>query len=143
MDNDNYNLFNNMPISEKLARELTPQALAFVGDAVHSLYVRTQIVKIFDAKSNLLHKKTSEQVKASAQSSKIEEILPILTEDEIYIFKRGRNTKTSNIAKNAKLVDYKRATGFEALLGYLFLSGKYNRLQEILKICEEKQNATN
>ena len=131
---------NTNPISESKARELSPQVMAFVGDAVHTLYIRTKLAETSTAKSHTLHLKTSKEVKASAQAHKMEIIFPSLTEDEHYIFKRGRNAKTGAPAKNASMIDYRIASGFEALLGYLYLTGKYERLLEILKLSEVKDN---
>ena len=131
---------NTNPISESKARELSPQVMAFVGDAVHTLYIRTKLAETSTAKSHTLHLKTSKEVKASAQAHKMEIIFPSLTEEEQYIYKRGRNAKTGAPAKNASMIDYRIASGFEALLGYLYLTGKYERLLEILKLSEVKDN---
>ena len=120
------------PIDEMTVRNMSPVSLAFVGDAVYSLYIRTFYTKNSTAKAGELHKLASQMVKAEAQSNTMAQIEEFLTEDEIYIFKRGRNAKTTNSAKNATLIQYKRATGFETLIGYLFLIGNLTRLEELL-----------
>ena len=81
-----------------------------------------------------MHERVTNFVKASGQSNFISKLLPLLSSEELQVFKRARNHKTLSQSKNANIVDYKRATGLEALLGYLYLSGKYDRLNEILKI---------
>ena len=105
--------------------------LAFVGDAVHTLYIREKF-----ATDNLtagkLHKLCSSYCKASAQSQALEKILPELTEDEKEVVRKARNAKTHDAPKNAELVDYKRATSFEALMGYLYLENKKERLLNLL-----------
>lgn len=133
-----YDVLNVNPMTEQKARECNPQVLAFVGDAVHTLFIRTKLCESSTAKSNALHKMTSLHVKASAQAEKIERIFDRLSEDEQYIYKRGRNAHTGATAKNATVVEYRKASGFETLLGYLYLTGKYERLKEILDFSEEE-----
>ncbi len=127
-------------LDEKTARKSNPQMLAFIGDAVFSLYVRTEICLKNNVKTNELHKLSTDYVKASGQSDFMESLLPNLNEFEMEVYKRARNYKTANIAKNAKVNDYKRATGLEALLGYLFLCGKNERLNEILRMLNKGEN---
>lgn len=119
--------------SEDDAKQLSSIALAFVGDAVYSLYVRQKLVEISDSKTGELNKISSEVVCAKAQSKRIIQLLPILTEEEIAIFKRARNAKKGAKAKNASVVEYNNATGFEAVLGYLYLTGDNQRLEYILE----------
>ena len=128
------NLFNFDILSEEEAKLKNPQVLAFIGDAVYSLYIRNLIVLNNEGKSGELHKLTTTFVKAKSQSDTIEKILPILTEKEQDIFRRGRNYKTQSVAKNSSIQEYHRATGFKAVLGYLYLSGQFERINEILKI---------
>ena len=123
----------NLTVQE--AKNLNPQVLAFVGDSVYTLFVRTMLAEKFDVKSGKLHTLANEYVKAGGQSDALEKILEILTEDELAIFKRARNYKTHSVAKNANVIDYKRATGFEAVVGYIYLIGNYERLNQILTIC--------
>lgn len=138
MENEILNL--EKKLDEKTARKSNPQMLAFIGDAVFSLYVRTEICLKNNVKANELHKLSTDYVKASGQSDFMESLLPNLNELEMEVYKRARNYKTANIAKNAKVNDYKRATGLEALLGYLFLCGKNERLNEILRMLNKGEN---
>lgn len=128
------NLFDFEIVSEQEARVKNAQVLAFIGDAVYSLYVRNYIALHNDGKSGELHKLSTKFVKAKSQSEVIEKLLPIFTEAEMSVFKRGRNYKTQSVAKNSSVQEYHRATGFEAVLGYLYLSGQMERLNEILKM---------
>ena len=128
-----YDIFNKGDIiSEEQAKQLNPLVLAFVGDAVHSLYVRKRFSLDHTFKTNLLQKCTSNVVRASAQSKQLEYIKDMLTEDEADIVRRARNAKSNNVAKNSTLSDYKRSTSFEALIGYLYLIGKFDRVIELL-----------
>lgn len=123
----------NNGLTELEAKNLNMQSLAFVGDSVHTLFVRTKLMLSNDAKSGQLHTLANKFVKADGQSSAIDELLKILTEAEQEIYKRARNYKTQNIAKNAKLSEYKKATGFEAVLGYLYLTNQKERLMLLLE----------
>ena len=133
----------NLPImEEKDARNLDPQVQAFVGDGVYSLYTRHKIFMDEKSKGKNLHSQVTSFVKAKGQSNFIAKIQPILTDTEMAVFKRARNHKTLSQAKNQNIVDYKRATGLEALLGYLYLSGQTTRLNELLEfsVGEESEN---
>ncbi len=114
------------------ARNLSPVVLAFVGDAVYSLYVREKLVLGTDFKTGTLQKLSSRQVSAKGQSELIERLLPALTEEEADIFRRGRNAKKSTRSKHASVGEYNRSTGFEALIGYLYLTGRHERIEELL-----------
>jgi len=114
------------------ANNLSPIVLAFVGDAVYSLYVRERLTFGSDYKSGELNKLATKEVNATAQSEFINQIMPMLTEEELAIFKRARNAKKANKAKHASVSDYNSATGFEAVLGYLYLIGDNERLNFIL-----------
>ena len=113
-------------------REMNPSKLAYIGDAIYEAFVRTYLVSQFKEPMHKLHKRTVEFVRAGAQSKALQSILPILGEDELYIVKRGRNAKSANIPSSADMIEYRRATAFESLLGYLYLSGRYERLYEIM-----------
>ncbi|MBQ8526416.1 MAG: Mini-ribonuclease 3 [Clostridia bacterium] len=115
-------------------RDISPLSLAYIGDAVYEVYVRTHIMKDVNLPVNKLHKTATGYVKAKAQSDIILAIAGSLTEEETAVFKRGRNAHSYTSAKNADIVDYRRATGFEALIGYLYLSGNTARLEEIIKL---------
>ncbi len=114
-------------------RTYSPLVLAHIGDGIYDMIIRTIVVAKGNNHPNKLHKKTSQLVKASAQSAMIELILLELSEEELKIYKRGRNAKSSTVAKNATMVDYRRATGFEALMGYLYLQGRLTRIVDLIK----------
>jgi len=128
-------MFNLGSLDIVTARNLNPQVLAFVGDGVYSLYIRHREILKNEYKGKDLHNHVTNYVKASGQSNFIEKLLPLFTEEEMSVFKRARNHKTLSQAKNAKIVDYKRATGLEAVLGYLYLIGNNDRLNELLNLC--------
>ena len=127
-------MFDLENLDEKEVKNLNPQVLAFVVDGVYSLYIRHKVVVNEWLNGKNLQVRVTNFVKASGQSNFISKLLPLLSSEELQVFKRARNHKTLSQSKNANIVDYKRATGLEALLGYLYLSGKYDRLNEILKI---------
>lgn len=110
----------------------SPLTLAFMGDCVFDLYIRSILVANGNRGVNGLHKDKSNLVKAQAQAAMAEALQDMLAEDEKEIYRRGRNAKTSSSAKNADMSDYHKATGFEALLGYLYLQGKEERLMEVI-----------
>lgn len=119
------------------ARNLNPVVLAFVGDAVYSLYVREKLVHETDYKTGTLQKLSSQKVSARGQSELAEKILPLLTEEEAEIYRRGRNAHKSTRSKNASVGEYNRSTGFEALLGFLYLTGRFDRIEFLLKDSDE------
>lgn len=121
-------------IDDDKARNISPVTLAFVGDAVYSLYVRERLVLSTDYGTGELQKLTSSSVSAHGQSEYLEKILPLFTEDETEIYKRGRNAKKATKSKNASVAEYNRSTGFEAVLGYLYLTGRYKRIEELLSL---------
>ena len=121
--------------TEKELNTMSPLVWAYVGDSVYELYVRTHLIKRTKLKPHQLHIETIKFVKASAQADTIEKIKGFLTEDEIDIVRRARNCESHHIPKNADVIDYKYATGLEGLIGYLYLSGKTERMDEILKKC--------
>lgn len=134
------NYFNFESLNKNDLKKENPQVLAFVGDGVYTMFIRNKIVLEHKAKSGELHKLTTDYVKASKQSVAIEKLLPLLSEDEIAVYKRARNYKTASVAKNASVLEYKRATGFEAVLGYLYLAGDDERLNYILRLCVGESN---
>lgn len=119
-------------VSEREAKNLSPVTLAFVGDAVYSLYVREKYVLTSDFSTGKLQKLTSEEVSAHGQNILLEQISEKFTEDEAAIFKRGRNAKKPTHSKSASIAEYNNSTGFEAVLGYLYLTGQYIRIDELL-----------
>ncbi len=124
----------NDPINISKARELNPLVLAYIGDSVYSTYIRTYFSLTTNCKVNALNKEVTTYVKAEAQSKKMREIEPILTEEENDIFHRARNAHVNSVAKNASVIDYKYATAFEALIGYLYITGQKDRLEELIKV---------
>lgn len=123
----------------KGTNEYSPLVLAYMGDAVYEMYIRSLLVSGHNTQVNKLHKEATKLVKAKAQSEIFEKIFPHLTEEELNIFKRGRNAHSYTSAKNADIVDYRRATGFEALIGYLYITGNMERINELLKLGIETQ----
>lgn len=116
------------------ARRLNPLQLALIGDGVFEIYIRNYILSNnIELSAHKIHVKAIGYVKAKSQSIIIHNLESELTEDELYIYKRGRNTKSNTIPKNAEVIDYRNATGFEALIGYLYLSGDKQRLKYLLE----------
>lgn len=111
--------------------------LAYVGDSVYEVFIRTKLTQDCDKKVNRLHKEAKNYVSAKAQCGIAEKLADLLTPDEIDIFKRGRNTKVNTKAKNADFKEYHTATGLESLIGYLYLTKQEARLCEILEKCYE------
>lgn len=116
-------------------RELSSLTLAFIGDAVFELFVRTKILASGNRPAGELHKIAVGYVKAKAQSDAMHKILDELSEEETDIYKRGRNTNIHTVPKNADMNDYRQATGLEALVGYLYITEKNERLIQILNMC--------
>ena len=114
-------------------RTYSPLTLAYIGDGVYEVIVRTILVQKGNCPVNQLHRRASSLVKASAQSAMMGIIEPLLTEDEHKIYKRGRNAHSATMAKNATMSDYRRATGFEALIGYLYLKDNFTRILELVR----------
>ena len=114
--------------------QIQPLVLAYIGDAVHNLFIRHYLISTSHAQVNQLHKSSVSFVSAHKQAKVIHSIFPMLTEKEQSIVKRGRNAKTASVPKNADITEYKYATGFESLVGYLFLNNELDRLMEILKL---------
>lgn len=112
--------------------QLSPLTLAFVGDSVYELYVRTRLCHVGSMPANKLHRMAIGYVKAGAQAASYRAVAQLLTPEEEAVYKRGRNAKSPTVPKNALLSDYKSATGLEALMGYLYLKGESDRLNEIM-----------
>ncbi len=125
-------------MQSKKPSQYSPLVLAYIGDSIYEVYVRSRVIREHeDMPAYKLHRLTIEYVKAHAQSNSMETLEPVLTEAELVVYKRGRNAKSATVPKNADLTDYRRATGFEALVGWLYLSGENERLDEIMKIAYE------
>ena len=117
----------------RVVRQLSPHALAFVGDAVFDLIVRTTTVMEGNRPVDRLNRDKVKIVNAAAQAALAERIAPLLTEEEQAVFRRGKNAKIHTAAKNQTLQDYHKATGLEALCGYLYLMGENKRLTELIQ----------
>ena len=119
------------PVPRERAKQINPIVLAFVGDAVYTLCVRTRLALSSGEKTGALNRRASERVSAHGQSEALARILPMLTEEEGEIYRRGRNAKKPTKSKNATVAEYVRSTGFEALLGYLYLTGQAERIRQL------------
>ena len=111
----------------------SPLTLAYIGDSIYDLVIRTLIVESGNAPANKLHKSATKMVQATAQAELYHLIQDQLTEEELAIYKRGRNAKSFTSAKNTGIVEYRTATGLEALIGYLYLTDRTDRLLELIK----------
>ena len=114
-------------------RTYSPLTLAYIGDAVYDLIFRTDVVLQGNTSANKLHNKTVQYVKAPAQARLIESIMEDLSEEELAVYKRGRNAKPYTMAKNATMSEYKKATGLEALIGYLYLTNQMDRALQLIQ----------
>ena len=112
----------------------SPLTLAYIGDSIYDLIIKTLVINEGNRQVQKLHQKTSSYVQASAQSKMMRTMQEHLTEEEHAIYKRGRNAKSVSPAKNQSITDYRRATGFEALLGYLYRKKEWKRMLELVKI---------
>ena len=118
-------------------REIPISVLAYIGDAVYELIVRLKVCSLNRAKSGFLHRQTVRMVQAAAQAKALQKLLPYLSEEENAICRRGRNSQPGSMPKHADPGDYLAATGFEALIGYLYLKDDKKRLDELLAIILE------
>ncbi len=117
---------------------LSPLTWAYVGDCVYELYIRTNLVNQTNLKPHKLHIETIKYVKARSQAKLLEKIYENLTEEEKDIVRRGRNAESHHLPKNANVQEYRYATAFEALIGYLYLTKKTKRLKEILALAVDE-----
>lgn len=123
-----------MHLEEKDLRQYSPLVLAYIGDSVFELIIRTIMVRQENCPVQKLHKRTSTLVKAENQADMIDRMMEHLTEEEQAVYRRGRNAKSYTKAKNASTGTYRKATGFEALIGYLYLQKKMDRIIDLVKI---------
>ncbi len=123
--------FTPIPIERDRARQMSPVVLAFVGDAVYTLYVRQSLALSAGYKTGELNRRASEVVSAHGQSGDLERILPKLTEEEEAVYHRGRNAKKATKSKHATVGEYARSTGLEAVVGYLYLTGQSERIVQL------------
>jgi len=124
-------LFTNDNINPK---EYSPLALAYVGDTVYDLFIRTKVLSKGNRHVTEMHKESVSFVKAHSQSLSAHALEEVLTEDELRVLKWGRNAKSNTTPKNADVTEYRMATGFETLVGYLYLSGDDERLTQLLEL---------
>ena len=132
-------IWGNLPVGEINPRQLSPLVLAYIGDCVYDLVIKTYLLGFGNMPVNKINHHSSSLVKAHTQSEMIGFIEEELTEEELSYYKRGRNAKSYTSAKNATINDYRRATGFEALMGYLYLDGQYDRMVKLIKSGLEKR----
>ena len=125
-------LESSFDCSIKDIRFESPLTLAYIGDAVYDLIIRTVVVERANRSPKELHKATVKYVNAATQARMIEALEPELTEEETAVFHRGRNAKSGTSAKNASIVDYRKATGFEAVMGYLYLCEDFERMNVLI-----------
>lgn len=118
-------------VTEWNPKELSPLALAFIGDAVWEVYARDHVLARGARKPNQLHRMTTEYVRAGAQARLVDALAEALTVEEQDILRRGRNAKSAHVRKNADVLEYRHSTGFEALVGYLYGRGEIQRLDEL------------
>lgn len=114
-------------------RTYSPLTMAYIGDAIYDLVIRTVVVERGNRSANDLHRQTTQYVKAGAQARMIEALSDLLTDEEANIYRWGSNAKFHTKAKNASLTEYRRATGMEALMGYLYMTGRTERLLELVQ----------
>ena len=133
---------NAFDLEEQDLRTYSPLTLAYIGDAIFELVVRTVLVERKNTQAEKLHKAATKIVKAETQALMIEALKEELSEAEMAVYKRGRNAKAFTRAKNATMSEYRRATGFEALMGYLYLKGDIERMIELIRLGTEKAEVT-
>ncbi|MCI8632719.1 MAG: Mini-ribonuclease 3 [Lachnospiraceae bacterium] len=119
-------------------KQIKPLALAYIGDTLYDLYIRSHLVLTKQETPKQMHVEAVHFVKASSQAKMMKLIMEDLTEEETEVFKRGRNQKSLTVPKNTTLVDYKWATGFEALLGYLYVTKQEERLYALMKLATDR-----
>ncbi len=116
------------------AGQISPVTLAFVGDAVYSLYVRERLTLEVGGRPADLQRTSVKAVSAKGQSAFLDKVLPSLTEEEMSVFRRGKNAKKGSKSKSASSLEYSRSTGFEAVIGYLYLTGQTERMKELFSL---------
>ena len=127
-----YNILEKNNITKEKILSLSPLVYAYLGDTIFDIYIRTYLVGQGGVKVGQLHKNSTSYVKAKAQAEAVRKISDFLTDEESEIIRRGRNIKPASPPKNSDIMDYRYATGFEALIGYLYMVGDHERLLDIL-----------
>jgi ribonuclease-3 family protein len=116
----------------KLPELLNPLALAYMGDAVYEMYIRQYVISLANHRPNHMHKHATQYVSAKAQAKALDRLMPILTDEEKDMVRRGRNAKSGSSPKNTDILVYRHSTGFECMIGYLYYKGQHERLNELL-----------
>ena len=129
----------NIRLPENEIRALSNLGLAHIGDCVYELMVRSRIICLGRSTSAGLHRETVKYVSAPAQAEAVAKILPVLTDEERGVYRRGRNTRVNSVPRNADISQYHAATGLEALFGWLYLNGRHERLNELFAIIMEEE----
>ncbi len=128
-------------LTAREAVQINPVTLAFVGDAVYSLYVRERLTLEVGGKSSDLQRVAAKVVSAQGQSEFLDRVLPLFTEEEADVFRRAKNAKKASKSKSASHLEYNRSTGFEAVIGYLYLTGQDERIKELFAKSDERDFA--
>ncbi|ANE46764.1 ribonuclease III [Paenibacillus swuensis] len=134
-------VITNQPIyfpPAKRADLMNPLVLAYMGDAVYETFIRQYVVSQPNHRPNHLHREATKFVSAKAQARALDRMLPLLTEEEVDIMKRGRNAKSGSSPKNTDILVYRHSTAFECLLGYLYYQQRFDRLDELMRFTLEK-----
>ena len=121
----------------KEARLMNPLVLAYMGDAVYEVFVRQYVIAQANHRPNHLHRMSTRYVSAKAQAKAVEHLMPMLSDEEIEQVKRGRNAKSGSSPKNTDILVYRHSTAFECLLGYLFYTGRRERMEELMRLALE------
>ncbi|ADL11693.1 Mini-ribonuclease 3 [Acetohalobium arabaticum] len=125
-------MFNDILELPERPRLFSPETMAYIGDSIYEVFIRSYLIEQGLRKGNSLHQQAVKYVNAGAQAELLQQLESYLTEEEEAIVRRGRNSNSGSVPKNADVVDYRYSTAFEALLGYLYLEGKKVRLEEVL-----------
>lgn len=129
---------NTFPGRQQDVRAYSPLTLAYIGDAIYDVIIRTVVVERANRPANDLHRITVQYVSANAQSQIVQTLMEDMTGEEQAVYRRGKNSKPHTTAKNASVADYLKATGFEAVIGYLYLTGRMDRVLELVRLGIEK-----
>jgi ribonuclease-3 family protein len=133
MNNHPFPFIVNLPPS-KAPEQLNPIVLAYIGDAVFEVFIRQHLITMVNHRPQHLHKEATKYVSAKAQSRALQIWLPLLSEEEQYVVRRGRNAKSGSTPKNAEILEYRHSTAFECLIGFLYYKERFERLRELLNI---------
>lgn len=131
-------IIEQMNLKERDVRQIPGLTLAYLGDCIYELVIRTMLVERGMSHVSELNREASSRAKASAQAELLHKIEPFLSEEEAAAYRRGRNVKSASVAKHATVIDYRTATGFEALMGYLYLNNRIDRILELVMMGEQR-----